>query len=217
MRLGTLVASVAGLAAVSVAASELWHWRASRAGPGAKASSACGSRAIVVLGYPSRLHGRLHPMQKWRTEIALRSPPAGAKYVLVFTGGRSRRAAVSEAEVMAAYARRLHVPDDRILVETEAANTWENLSLALPMADTSGTIVIVSDPLHAARARRYATEQRPDLAGRLAFADDYRFLERWWLKTPVAVYELAAQARDRVLHCRRREESAAGKPEGICR
>lgn len=139
-------------------------------------------------------------MQRWRTQIALRSLSAGPGHVLVFTGGRSRGAAVSEAETMAAFARRLGIPDDRILLETQAADTWENLSLALPMAEKFDTIMIVSDPLHAARARRYAVAQRPDLAGRLAFADDYRRLERWWLKVPIALHELGAVMRDRTLH-----------------
>jgi uncharacterized SAM-binding protein YcdF (DUF218 family) len=190
----------AGLAAVvSIAASELWHRQASRSGPGADARQASGSRALVVLGFPSRRHGRLHAVQKWRTEIALRSLSQAADGVLVFTGGPSRGAAVSEAETMAAHARRLHFPDHRILLETKARSTWENLSLSLTMVDTFDTIVMVSDPVHAARARRYAVSQRPDLAGRLAFADDYRFLERWWLKTPIAAHELLVLVRDRVL------------------
>ncbi len=202
MRRGARTAAAAALAAASVtagvAASELWHWRASRSAPGAADLHAPGSRAIVVLGFPSRHDGGPHAMQKWRTEIAVRSRPQAAEHVLVFTGGRSRGAKVAEAETMAAHARSLGIPAVRILLETEAANTWENLSLALPMTDAFGWVVLVSDPLHAVRARRYAVEQRPDIAGRLLLADDYRFLERWWLKAPVALYELAALVRDRV-------------------
>jgi uncharacterized SAM-binding protein YcdF (DUF218 family) len=192
------IAAAVGLAAALIAASELWHRQASRSAPGTDAAAVPGPRALIVLGFPSRRHGGLHAIQKWRTEMAVRSLPGGSPYVLVFTGGRSYGAAVPEAETMAAYARRLGIPADRIRLETEALDTWENMGLALPMAETSGTIMIVSDPLHAARARRYAAAQRPDLAGRLAFADDYRFLERWWLKVPIAVHELAAVIRDRV-------------------
>jgi uncharacterized SAM-binding protein YcdF (DUF218 family) len=205
MRSRTCTVSAAGLIAVSIAASELSHRRASRSAPGRDARPACGSCAIVVLGFPSRRHGRLHAMQKWRTEIAVRSIPAAAEYVLVFTGGRSHGAAVPEAETMAAHAGWLQIPEDRILLETKSANTRENLSFALPMAHNFDTIMIVSDPLHAARARRYAVTLRPDLAGRLVYADDYRFLERWWLKAPAAAYELAALMRDRV-PCQARHE-----------
>jgi uncharacterized SAM-binding protein YcdF (DUF218 family) len=193
VRRRTRLVAAAGLAAAaSVAASELLNWQAARSGPGTDAPPAGGSRAIIVLGCPSRRDGRPGVMQKWRTEIAVRSRPAGAAdYVLIFTGGQSRGAAVPEADVMAAYARRLGIPADRILTETKAMSTWENLRLALPMAETLDTIMIASNSVHAARARRYAAAQRPDLAGRLAVADDYHLLERWWLKAPAAAYELA--------------------------
>jgi uncharacterized SAM-binding protein YcdF (DUF218 family) len=189
------------LTAVSIAASELWHWQASRSAPGMSARPGRGAQAIVVLGFGSRRHGRLHPMQKWRTDMAVRSlPRAAAGYVLIFSGGHTHGALVSEAETMAAYARTLHVPGDQILLETKATTTWENVSLALPMAETFDTIMIVSDPLHAARARRYVAVQRPDLAGRLVFADDYRCLERWWLKAGVVVRELAVLVAEPTLH-----------------
>jgi DUF218 domain len=140
-------------------------------------------------------------MQKWRTQIAVRSrPPTTWPYVLIFSGGHTHGAAVSEAETMAAYARSLGVPDDRLLLESAATTTWENVRLALPMAEAFDTIVIASAPAHAARARRYARTQRPDLAGRLAFADDYRCLERWWLKLGVVARELGALIADPVLH-----------------
>ncbi len=191
----TGAAVLAGAAAV--AGAEIWHRRASRSWPGADRRRADRPQAVVVLGHPSRRDGRLHPVQKWRTEIAVRSMPASAGGVLVFSGGRTRGADVSEAETMAAYARELRVPDDRILLETRAASTWQNIRLSLPMIDRYDTIVIASDPVHAARGRRYLGRQRPDLAGRLALADDYRFGERWWLKTSIAAYELAVAVLDR--------------------
>jgi len=96
---------------------------------------------------------------------------------------------------MAAYALRLQVPFDRVGLERTSRTTWENISFALPMVDGYDAIAIASDPMHAARARRYALEQRPDLADRLIFADNYRVLERWWLKVPTAMYELYCAAR----------------------
>jgi uncharacterized SAM-binding protein YcdF (DUF218 family) len=98
---------------------------------------------------------------------------------------------------MAAYAARLGVPAERIGLETRSRSTWENFSMALPMVETYDSIAIASDPLHAARARRYALQQRADLSSRLVFADNYRFLERWWLKVPTAAYELFIASRQR--------------------
>ena len=193
LRLARFLAWACAAGAVGVAAAELSHRRASRLPPGADRLRRDQRRAVVVLGYPSRKSGRPHAVQRWRTEIAVRSlrVPGDGDGVLVFSGGFTRGSAVSEAETMAAYARRLRVPDDQILLETRAESTWQNIELSLPMIDSYDTIVIASDPLHAARGRRYLGRQRPDLVGRLGFADDYRFGERWWLKTTIAAYELA--------------------------
>ena len=64
-------------------------------------------------------------------------------------------------------------------------------------------IAIASTPLHAARARRYLARQRPDLAGRLTSADDYRFGERWPLKVTTVGYALGAAVVRRVVPSRR--------------
>ncbi len=96
---------------------------------------------------------------------------------------------------MAAYAARLRVPAERIGLETRSRSTRENLRFALAMVESFEAIAIASDPMHAARARRYALQQRPDLRGRLVFAENYRFLERWWLKVPTAAVELRFLAR----------------------
>jgi len=98
---------------------------------------------------------------------------------------------------MAAYAVQLGVPAERIRLETGSRSTWENVRFALPMIETCDWIAIASDPMHAARARRYALQQRPDLGGRLVFAQNYRFAERWWLKVPTAAYELYLGTRQR--------------------
>lgn len=194
--------SLVGVGVLSIAASELWHWTASRSGPGTDAPATARSCAVVVLGFPSRRNGDLHALQRWRTEIGIRSLPSGSARDrrLVFTGGPSRGAQVAEAKVMAGYAGRRGVPAEEIVLEEAATNTWENLTLAVPLIEAFDTIVIASDPLHASRSRRYLAKQRPDLGVRLVFADDYRVLERWWLKLPIAVYELLAVTRDRLRH-----------------
>jgi len=182
------LAIAASAIVVALAGAELLHWRAARCWPakGAAAGASCG---IVVLGFPSRRDGRLHPIQRWRTEIAARSLASVDRGFVVFTGG-SPRGRTSEAEAMAAYAVGLGVPAERIGLETRSRSTWDNVRFALPMVEACDAIAIASDPMHAARARRYALQQRPDLGGRLVFADNYRFMDRWWLKVPTAAYEL---------------------------
>lgn len=66
---------------------------------------------------------------------------------------------------------------DRIRTETNAENTWQNIEFTTPLIEHADRVKIASDPMHAARARRYLLLQRPDLAARLTPAADYRFGE----------------------------------------
>lgn len=155
------------------------------------------SCAIIVLGYPSHRGGKLHPIQKWRTQIAARTLAEAGDGCLIFSGAATRRGAPEEARVMATYAiDQLGVPSSKVLLELKATDTWENLDLSLPQAEAFDFIAIASDPLHAARARRYAARQRPDLESKIVGSADYRFLERWWLKMPIALYEGVVRIRD---------------------
>ncbi|WP_429417736.1 YdcF family protein [Nocardia sp. GAS34] len=195
-------AAVTAVVSVSVliGASEWLHWRASRRFP-------CpipgplppgGTHAVVVLGYPAKADGSPHPLQTWRCRIAERSMPPGTS--VIFTGGPVSNQ-WAEAEVMAAYARDvLGIPAAAIRTETESESTWQNIEFTIPMIEHADRISIVSSPMHAARARRYLYLQRPDLAARLTPADDYRFLDAWWLKLPTAAYETSAIVRRRVGH-----------------
>ncbi|MDN5769290.1 MAG: YdcF family protein [Microlunatus sp.] len=177
------------LAEVATALGEIVYWRASRQHLGPAGTTPPRSEVVLVLGYPSRPGGRLHPLQRWRTEIAVRSlDPSCPEGHLVFSGA-SPRAGRSEAAVMAAYARNvLGVPSGRIVLEERARSTWENVAFGLAHLEGAETVKVASDPLHARKARRYLWQQRPDLAARLVQADDYRPLERSWLRFPLVVH-----------------------------
>jgi len=174
---------------VAFAASEGLHWYASRRclPEAADRSTGSGDDVLLVLGFPSRASG-LHPMQKWRTDIAVRSMERSSD-VLVFTGG-SRKKGRCEADDMAAYARDQHqVRSDRLVLERKARSTWQNVEYSLLHLESARTIKMASSPLHAARSRAYLAVQRPDLAGRLRAADDFRFGERpGWKALTVAYY-----------------------------
>jgi uncharacterized SAM-binding protein YcdF (DUF218 family) len=189
-----LAAGLAAAALLPVATAELLHWQASRRalGAGPHPQPGTGTEAVIVLGYPARDDGRLHPLQRWRCDIAVRSMDPGRDSQLVFTGF-GPDGGPSEAAMMSAYAQDvLGVPASRIRTEDSARSTWQNIERTVPLIETADTIKIASDPLHAARARRYLRAQRPDLASRLAGAADYRFGDHWWLKLVTAGYELAA-------------------------
>jgi uncharacterized SAM-binding protein YcdF (DUF218 family) len=191
---GLLVA--AGAVVVPVAAAELLHWQASHGLLTAGPAPAAASEAVVVLGYPTPRSGRLHPLQRWRVEIGVRSMRPGRDSRLVFTGaGKPGRP--SEAEVMSAYAQeRFGVPADQIVLEREARNTQQNVELSMRLVDGVQVVTFASDPLHAARARRYALELLPAGSVRLETGQGYRVLDRPLLKVATAAYELFLAARD---------------------
>ena len=192
-----------GAGLLLIGGTELVHWRASRRHLGRPARrDGVAPGVVLVLGHPSRRSGRLHPMQRWRTDIAVRSMRSATDR-LVFSGA-GRGDGPSEAEVMATYARRtLGVPADAIVLETRAATTWQNVAYSLGELEQARTIAIASSPLHAARARRYLAQQRPDLADRLTPADDHRFGERWLLKVATVGHALGAAVVRRVAPSRR--------------
>ena len=197
MAAGFMVGCAAIFAAVVLAAERI-HRRASGRllGP-ARTPRPGGTDAVVVLGYPAAHDGGTTALQRWRCRIGARSLTPDRNGFLIFTGGAVHRPWV-EAEVMAGYARnRLGIPPGRIRIESRAESTWQNIEFTTPVIEHADRIIIASDPMHAARARRYLRIQRPDLAERLAPADDYRLLERWWLKIPTAAHELAAIGRRR--------------------
>jgi hypothetical protein len=125
----------------------------------------------------------------------------------IVVSGEARGVGRSEANVMAALAVSLGIAPDVVVLEESAATTGENVELSLPLVKDCDAIAFCSDPMHAARARCYALRQRPDLAGRLVSADDYRLFERWWLKLPATAYELSIGTRNR-LRAKKRMPSA---------
>ncbi len=149
--------------------------------------------ALIVLGF-SATAATLHPMARWRCAIAARTRDPRRRGIVVFSGrGRSR---LAEAEMMSTYACDvLGLPRDEVLVESTSMTTWENLVHSLPLVEDAEVIRVVSAPVHAARARRYVHELRPDLAARLAPADDYRFGEHLWMKVECVAYEWLLAAR----------------------
>ncbi|HEX6361145.1 YdcF family protein [Actinophytocola sp.] len=183
---------------VSVMAwSEIVHWRASRAEvPAARPAR---SEAVVVLGYRNRSSERANALNRWRVRAALRSvDEALPSSVLVCSGGvTSKTGAVSEASLLARYAVAELGFAGHVLLEERSRSTWENVRNVIPLLENVDQVKIVSNPLHAQKARLYLRRLRPDLAGRLVRAADYRFGEAWAIKPLFALYGLRTLARAR--------------------
>jgi uncharacterized SAM-binding protein YcdF (DUF218 family) len=191
-------ALVAGAVASGLAIlwGEIVHSRASRSLVGADRG---GSEAIVVLGYRNPDPLRANWLNRWRVRAALRSiDPRSTESRIVFCGTtRTARGAVSEAALMAAYAVEQRGYRGPVVLEEESRTTWENVAHAIPLVEDADRIKIVSNPLHAEKARLYLHRQRPDLARRLVRANDYRPGEWAPLKPLFAVYGLRRLVRVR--------------------
>lgn len=121
-----------------------------------------GRRAVLVLGHADT-GTTAGDANLARTRAAL--AVAGQDDVLVVSGG-GVAGPVPEARLLADAARALGWTGE-VRVEGASASTWENIENSAPLLEDADRVVIVSEPVHAAKARRFLALQRPDLAARL--------------------------------------------------
>lgn len=180
--------SVVGVLVLVVGWAEFVNWRGSRR---LTHPDRGGAEVVLVLGYRNRDPAKPNALNRWRVRAALRSIDRSAPSSrLVFSGGPH------EAELMARYAKDRGYADE-VVVETKSRSTWQNVEFSLPFIEDAERIKVVSNPLHALKARLYVQRQRPDLAGRLVRAADYRFGEWAPLKPLLAAYGLVTLAKAR--------------------
>ncbi|MET8585817.1 YdcF family protein [Streptomyces collinus] len=179
-----------GLALAGVAAlvwGEWLNWRWSRTLVGDRGGT---SEAVVVLGYRNP-RPTANLINRRRVRAGIRSVAAGRAHGtrVIFSGGAAG-GRVTEAQVMADYAKSVLGFEGTVLLEDQSSTTWENITNVIPLIEDADRIKIVSQPAHALKARAYLRRQRPDLAGRLVRADDYRPGE-WMVGKPLlALYGL---------------------------
>lgn len=140
--------------AVCLAAAALWSgyvlWRidqTSRNAAPQKADAAIVLGAAVWGDQPS-------PGLRERLDLALRLYKEGYVPTLIVTGGLGDGKGVTEALVMRSYLVEQGVPADRILMESEATNTYENLlfSRQVMQQNSLHSALVVSHDYHLARA-----------------------------------------------------------------
>lgn len=171
---------VVSVLAAALAFGEIVHWRASHRGV-REPREGVTSEAVVVLGYKNA-GVRVNRVNRYRTRAGIRSIDGAAeRSTLVFCGG-AVAGEVSEAELMARFARDELGFAGTIALDCESRTTWENIENAIPLIEHADSIKIVSNSLHAEKGRAYLRKLRPDLAERLSRAEDYRFGELIWLK-----------------------------------
>lgn len=168
---------------------EWLNWRWSRALVGHREG---GSEAVVVLGYRNP-QSTANFINRWRVRAGIRSAAAaGPRGTLVIFSGGAAGGRVTEARLMADYAKSVPGFEGPVLLEDRSTTTWENVRNVIPLLEDADRIKFVSQPAHALKARAYLWRQRPDLAERLVRADDYRPGE-WAVGKPLlALYGLWA-------------------------
>jgi uncharacterized SAM-binding protein YcdF (DUF218 family) len=121
--------------------------------------------AAVVLGAAVRTTGP-SPVYVERINHAVELYRTGKVKYLIMTGGKGLGERVAEAEAGRDRAIAAGVPAEAILVETQSRDTRENLANVKPIiaAHGFGRVLIVSDPLHMARAMQIAQAAGLDAA-----------------------------------------------------
>lgn len=116
--------------------------------------------AIIVLG-AAAYDAKPSPVFEERIRHGLDLYEQGYAPLLIFTGGYGGTGArFSESQVARRYALKQGVPDKAILIETASRTTRQNLIEARRLMEQRNLhrVIIVSDPLHMARALRLARE-----------------------------------------------------------
>ncbi|MDR6868580.1 uncharacterized SAM-binding protein YcdF (DUF218 family) [Microbacterium resistens] len=152
-------------------------------------------RAVIVLGYRNR-GGRANAVNRYRVRAGLRTMRTPGD-VLILSGGPVA-ADVPEATLMAEYAVSRGYTGT-VRVERESRSTEENIRNVMPFLTDEGAIAIVSNSLHAERARLLLRALRPELGARLIRADDHRFGEIPVIKAVAALRGLIDVRRRRRL------------------
>ena len=137
--------------------------------------------AIVVLG-AAAYDTRPSPVFTERIRHGIALYERGHAPVLVFTGGYGDGARFSESQVARSYALRAGVPEEAILIETLSRTTWQNLARSRDLLSDHGLqrVIVVSDPLHMARALRLSRDLGIDAVGSPTPSSRFRSFRTQW-------------------------------------
>jgi len=137
--------------------------------------------AIVVLG-AAAYDAVPSPVFRERIEHGLTLYRRGDAPILIFTGGYGGQGArFAESEVARRYAIQHGVPQEAIWIETRSQSTCQNLLEARQLLQESGLdkVIVVSDPLHMARALRLCRKLGINALASPTPSSRFRSLKPW--------------------------------------
>lgn len=146
--------------------------------------------AIIVLG-AAAYDAKPSPVFEERIRHGLDLYRRGMAPTLIFTGGYGGAGArFAESQVARRYALRQDIPERAILIETQSRTTRENLLQArgLMRANDLHTVIVVSDPLHMARALRLCRELGIDALASSTPSTRFRSFRASWKFLAQEVY-----------------------------
>lgn len=138
--------------------------------------------AIIVLG-AAAYDARPSPVFLERIRHGIELQRQGRAPLLIFTGGYGGVGArFSESQVGKRFAVRQGVPEQAILIETVSRNTRENMreAAALMRDRRLNRAIVVSDPLHIARALRLCRALQLHCLGSPTPTSRYRTFASQW-------------------------------------
>lgn len=129
------------------------------------------------------------PVFKARIDHAIDLLQAGQVQHLIFTGGVGKGQTLAESEVAQAYALTKGIADGQVSIETASRTTYQNLQESLQFLDhrKSTPVIVISDPLHLARAKMMM--DRLDLKGTTS-ATPYSRYRTWKTQLPFLLREI---------------------------
>jgi uncharacterized SAM-binding protein YcdF (DUF218 family) len=117
------------------------------------------AQAIVVLG-TAQYNGWPGPVFQARLDRALALWHTGYAPLLVVTGGKMPGDGYTEAEAARNYLTEAGVPEEAIVAENAASDTWESMQGVAALLEPRGVheVILVSDGFHLFRARLMARD-----------------------------------------------------------
>lgn len=124
-------------------AASIWRYAASQ-------DYRCPADTLLVMG-AAQYDGRPSPAFQRRLDRAFELYQEGCAGQIVVSGGKQEGDRFSEGQSGIRYLEGLGVPAERLVSETEARTSYENLRNSVPLLE--GGVLIITDDMHAYRSR----------------------------------------------------------------
>lgn len=135
----------------------------------------------LILGYICQEDGSLDEIARRRIRRAAELYQKGQCTKLVISGGTTGRNH-NEAEKMGAYALELGIPEEALILEKQARNTFDNFRFSAQLINPDASICIITSRFHVRRSAFFARKFLTD------FTFTYPLEERFSLRDALLEY-----------------------------